>query len=120
MPKKEDSQPATKADLQKLVGDVDKRSVATDKRFTSIDHRLDGIDKKIETLQHNILDLTLDAKEAKEERGTILQELKLLNKSIMRLDDRVRYQQDLPERVKQLEQDVYDLKRKIHNKAQVP
>ena len=126
MSKKGDNEPATKGDVRRLERIVDKHSataekkyVSIDQRFDAVDQRFDGMDKKIDNLQHDVLDLKLDAKEAKEERAFILQELKMLHRSIMRLDDRVRYQQDLPERVEKLEQDVYDLKRKIHNKAHV-
>jgi peptidoglycan hydrolase CwlO-like protein len=119
MSKKGDNEPATKGDVRKLASVVEKHNATTEKKYASIDQRFDGMDKKIDNLQHDVLDLKLDAKEAKEGRMSILQELKLLHRSIMRLDDRVRYQQDLPERVDKLEQDVYDLKRKIHNKTRV-
>lgn len=127
------SEAATKGDLKKLSDSVDKRfdKVDTrfdgidkrfeevdrrfdgiDKRFEGVDKRFDGIDKKIETLQHDVLDLKFDAKEAKQERGEILKELKMMHRVIVRLDERVRYQQDIPERVEQLERDVRELKLK--------
>lgn len=99
------SEAATKGDLKKL-------SASVDKRFDKVDKRFDGIDKKIETLQHDVLDLKLDAREVREERGEIMKELKMMHRAIVRLDERVRYQQDIPERVEQLERDVHELKLK--------
>jgi chromosome segregation ATPase len=140
MSKKGDNEPATKGDVRRLERVVDKHNAkaekkyastdqrfdavdrrfdAVDQRFDAVDRRFDAVEKDIKEMKGDILSLRLDNKDAKQERAEMMQELKLIHRSLLRLDERVRYQQDIPERVEQLEQDVYDLKRKIHNKAQV-
>ena len=125
MSKKGDNEPATKGDLRRLERVVDKHNATAEKKYASIDQRFDAVDQRFDVIEKDIkvmkgdmLCLKLDNRDANQVRSERMQELKLIHRSVLRLDERVRYQQDLPERVERLEQDVYDLKRKIHNKAQ--
>jgi hypothetical protein len=78
----------------------------TNKKFDEFSNkthkRFDKQGKDINSLMHDVLDLKLDAKEAKEERGEMKKLLHMIFESVQALDERVRFQGDLPERVTQL------------------
>jgi len=130
MPKQK---PATKADIKRLENQfkktakssqtrfskidglfrlVDKRFDKVDTKFAVVDKRFDKVEENISELKGNVLNLQLDSKQAQAERTEILKEIKLLQQSITSLDKKVTVQIDIPPRVEQLEQDIYQLKLK--------
>ena len=119
MAKLKNHQTATRSDLKKVETTLSSEISGVKKDANVLKKDVKELKEDVGGLKHGFLDLKIDMREVKEEVRATTDEIKLLHKVIMRLDDRVRYQQDIPERVEQLEQDVYDLKRKIHNKAQV-
>ncbi len=132
MVKVKNNEYATKADLKKLESGLNNKLGKIQHDISGLKQDVSGLKqdvsglkqdvsglkkgqaslkKDVLKLQEDVLDLKLDAKEAREERREILKELKIIQQSIVNFDSRVRYQQDLPERVEQLEQDVHELKR---------
>ena len=69
---------------------------------------------EIQGVKGDVLNLQFDVKDLKEGQKETMKVLQVIQGAVMALDERVRYQQDLPERVEQLEQDTHELKREVY------
>lgn len=100
-------QPVTKKDLLVFMERVDKGFDAMGKHFKAID-------KRFKEQSDKILGLQLDTQALKRGQREIIQEQRLVQDSLLALNERVKYQDYTPERVKQLENDTHQLKLEVH------
>lgn len=107
-------QPITKKDFLVLMDRIDQGFDAIDKRFNGVDKRFKSIDEHFSEQDDKILGLQFDTKELKRGQQEMIHEQKLVRNSLKTLNDRVIYQEDMPVRIKQLENDTHQLKLEVH------
>lgn len=74
----------------------------------------DEVMKRLTDQDDKILGLRLDNRDLKQGQQEMIREQELVRDSLETLNDRVKYQKDMPERIEQLENDTHQLKREIH------
>lgn len=80
------------------------------KRLGFVENRLGALEKEVKEIK---FDRRQDWQEQREFNGEIKKRFDVIDDSLMTLDKRVRYQEDMPERLEQVEKDTYELKRRV-------
>lgn len=110
-----------KAVNRRLDG-IDKRLGVNDESFDEHGRKLDRHDRQIRGLSQEFRLLRLESKqnwqEQREFNKRIEKRFDMLDDSVKALDKRVRYQDDMPERLEKAENDTYELKRRVRTVEQ--
>ena len=108
---KKDGKPVTEAQVRSIVDEAVEKFARLIKRvFDRQDERFDGVDKRFGRFE---LENKQNWHEQREFNERIEKKVDMLDRSVQTLDKRVRYQKDMPERLEQVENDTYDLKRRV-------
>ena len=115
---KQKQQPLTKKDFQDVMSAFEsmilKLFKVVDERFNKVNEKFDKVNERFDKQDAKILDLQLDSKDLKRNQQEMIKQQKIAQASLVALDKRVRFQDDFPERLKQAEYDIHDLKLNVH------
>lgn len=103
--------------MNRRLDGIDKRLGTHDKHFDEQGGKLDRHDRQIRSLSQEFRLMRLESKqnwqEQREFNREIMKRFDVLDDSVKALGKRVRYQEDTPERLEKVENDTYELKRRV-------